>query len=304
MSAQPSTPSLRGLLGDYLALTKPRILLLLLITGGCAMVVARGALPPLAVLLPTLAGLALSCGGANAINMWYDRDIDPIMARTRHRPIPAGRLRPEAALAFGIACQAASLLLLGLLVNGLAAGLALAGFVYYVFIYTMWLKRRTPQNIVIGGAAGAFPPVIGWAAATGHVGLLPVLLFAIIFFWTPPHFWALSLFASADYQKAGVPMLPVVAGQKATRLAVMRYTLWLVPLSLLPYVLHLAGPVYGASAMVLGLAFVWYSWRVLRDRQDENGVSLTRDAPAKAAFKFSILYLFLIFGALVLDHLV
>ncbi len=289
--------------GDWLALLKPRVLYLVVYTGAAGLLVAPGGINPILGFAAILC-IAMAAGAAGAINMWYDRDIDAVMRRTAGRPIPTGRISPDGALAYGVALSALSVLLMWLATNLLAAGLLAASIGFYVFIYTMWLKRRTPQNIVIGGAAGAFPPVIGWAAATGHVGLLPVLLFAIIFFWTPPHFWALSLFASADYQKAGVPMLPVVAGQKATRLAVMRYTLWLVPLSLLPYVLHLAGPVYGASAMVLGLAFVWYSWRVLRDRQDENGVSLTRDAPAKAAFKFSILYLFLIFGALVLDHLV
>jgi protoheme IX farnesyltransferase len=168
----------------------------------------------------------------------------------------------------------------------------------------MWLKRRTPQNIVIGGAAGAFPPVIGWAAATGHISTLPVLLFAIIFFWTPPHFWALSLYASGDYGRAGVPMLPVVKGARHTRVCVMVYTLLLVPVTLLPYILGLAGGVYGAAALALGAAFVAYSWQLLNDKQDVAGVSLTRDAPARAAFKYSILYLFLLFGACAIDRLI
>jgi protoheme IX farnesyltransferase len=234
--------------------------------------------------------------------MWYDRDIDAIMRRTAKRPVPSGRISPSGALGFGVGLSVVSVLLMWLATNFLAAVILAISIAFYVFIYTMWLKRRTPQNIVIGGAAGAFPPIIGWVAVTGHLALMPIVLFAIIFFWTPPHFWALSLFASADYEKAGVPMLPVVAGAKATRLAVMRYTLWMVPISLLPFVLHLAGPFYGASALILGLVFVWYSVGVMRDRQDATGVSLTRDAPAKAAFKYSILYLFMIFGALVVDH--
>lgn len=287
---------------DWVALLKPRVMYLVVYSGAAGLLVAPGGLNPVLAFAALLC-IAMAAGAAGAINMWYDRDIDAVMRRTAGRPIPGGRIEPGAALAYGISLAVLSVLLMWMATNLLAAVLLAASIGFYVFIYTMWLKRRTPQNIVIGGAAGAFPPVIGWAAVTGHIGLLPLVLFAIIFFWTPPHFWALSLFASRDYEKAGVPMLPVVAGARATRLAILRYTLWLVPLSLLPFVLHLAGPVYGASAMVLGLVFVWHAWRVLRDRQDAAGVSLTRDAPAKAAFKYSILYLFLIFGALVLDHL-
>ncbi len=175
---------------------------------------------------------------------------------------------------------------------------------FYVFVYTVWLKRRTPQNIVIGGAAGAFPPIIGWMAVTGGIDVLPVLMFAIIFFWTPPHFWALSLFAHADYARAGVPMLPVVAGARSTRRHVFAYTLVLVAVSLLPWAMRCTGAVYGVSALVLGAGFLAQSWRVLRDAQDEAGVSLTKDAPAKAAFKFSIVYLFVLFGAFAVDHFV
>lgn len=294
MSAQPSTPSLRGRLSDYLALTKPRILLLLLITGGCAMVVARGALPPLAVLLPTLAGLALSCGGANAINMWYDRDIDPIMARTQRRPIPAGRLRPEAALAFGIACQAASLLLLGLMVNWLAAGLSLAGFVYYVFIYTMWLKRRTPQNIVIGGGAGAFPPLVGWAAVTGGVGIAAVLMFLIIFMWTPPHFWSLALYKDEDYRRAGIPMMPVARGWQTTKWQSLLYSVLLLGASLLLYFTGVVGALYLYVALVLGLVFIAYSLVLLREPAPEVKW-------AKRTFRFSLLYLTALFVVMVVN---
>lgn len=286
---------------DWLALLKPRVMYLVVYTGAAGLLVAPGGINPVLGFTAVLC-IAMAAGAAGAINMWYDRDIDAIMLRTAKRPIPAGRITPGGALTYGITLSVFSVTLMELATNALAASLLAVSIGFYVFVYTMWLKRRTPQNIVIGGAAGAFPPVIGWAAVTGHVGLLPVVLFAIIFFWTPPHFWSLSLFASSDYEKAGVPMLPVVSGAKATRLAVMRYTLWLVPLSLLPYVLHLAGLIYGVSAMGLGLVFVWYAIGVMRDRQDETGVSLTRDAPAKAAFKYSILYLFLIFGALVADH--
>ena len=288
---------------NWIALLKPRVMVLVVFTGIVGLLLAPGGINPVLGFAAILC-IAVAAGAAGAINMWYDRDIDAIMRRTQGRPIPAGRISPSGALSFGVGLSFFSVLVMWLATNLLAAALLAGSIGFYVFVYTMGLKRRTPQNIVIGGAAGAFPPVIGWAAVTGHIGLLPVLLFAIIFFWTPPHFWSLSLFASADYQRAGVPMLPVVAGARKTRLAVMRYTLWLVPVSLLPFVLHLAGPVYGASAMVLGLTFVWYAWRVMRDAQDATGVSLTRDAPARAAFKYSILYLFLIFGALVVDRLI
>jgi protoheme IX farnesyltransferase len=236
--------------------------------------------------------------------MWYDRDIDQVMRRTRNRPIPAGRVEPGEALAFGILLAVASVLLMGLATNVMAA-LALAVSIgFYVFIYTMWLKRSTPQNIVIGGAAGAFPPVIGWMAVTGHLALLPVLMFAIIFFWTPPHFWALSLWAHNDYQRAGVPMLPVVAGAKETRRQIVLYTLLLVPLTVAPWVLGVTGPIYGLSAAVLGAGFLVAVWRVACDRQNADGTSLTNDAPAKAAFKYSILYLFVLFAAMAVDRLV
>ena len=286
---------------DWLALLKPRVLYLVVYTGAAGLLVAPGPLNPVLAFTAILC-IAMAAGAAGAINMWYDRDIDAIMRRTAKRPVPAGRISPSGALSFGVGLSFLSVLLMWLATNVLAAAILALSIAFYVFIYTMWLKRRTPQNIVIGGAAGAFPPIIGWVAVTGHLALLPIVLFALIFIWTPPHFWALSLFASADYEKAGVPMLPVVAGAKATRLAVMRYTLWMVPISLLPYVLHEAGPIYAASALVLGLAFIWYAIGVMRDRQDPTGVSLTRDVPAKAAFKYSILYLFLIFGALVVDH--
>ena len=238
--------------------------------------------------------------------MWYDRDIDAVMRRTRNRPIPAGRIEPGAALGFGVTLAVGS-------VHRDGAGgqhrrrrrCWRCRSCFYVFVYTMWLKRRTPQNIVIGGAAGAFPPVIGWAAVTGSVDLVPLVLFAIVFFWTPPHFWSLALFANADYQRAGVPMLPVVAGAKETRRQIVIYTLLLVPLSLAAVAdgLLRAG-LWRWRPLVLGAGFLVSVWRVARDRQDAPGVSLTNDAPARAAFKFSILYLFVLFAALAVDRLV
>jgi protoheme IX farnesyltransferase len=248
--------------------------------------------------------IAVAAGACGAINMWYDRDIDAIMHRTRNRPIPAGRIEPDAALGYGITLAAGSVIVMGLAVNVVAALVLALSIVFYVFVYTMWLKRRTPQNIVIGGAAGAFPAVIGWASVTGSVDLVPLVLFAIVFFWTPPHFWSLALFANADYRRAGVPMLPVVAGARETRRQIVIYTVLLVPLSLAPWLMGFSGLVYGLSAIVLGLGFLVSVWRVATDRQDATGVSLTNDAPARVAFKYSILYLFVLFGALAVDRLV
>jgi len=258
---------------------------------------------------PILAITAILCitiaaGAAGAINMWYDRDIDAVMRRTMNRPIPAGRITPDSALAYGVWLAVFSVLLMGLATNWLAA-IVLAGSIgFYVFIYTMWLKRRTPQNIVIGGAAGAFPPLIGWVAMTGSISAQPLLLFAIIFFWTPPHFWALSLFAHADYARAGVPMLPVVAGARETRKQVLVYTVALLPVALAPWIMGFSGWVYGASALLLGLWFLKHAWAVWTDAQDEAGRSLTNDLPAKKCFKYSISYLFILLGMLVVDHLV
>ena len=236
--------------------------------------------------------------------MWYDRDIDAIMHRTARRPIPAGRIAPGEALGYGITLAAFSVVVMALATNLAAAAVLAFSIAFYVFIYTMWLKRRTAQNIVIGGAAGAFPPVIGWVAVTGGVDVMPLLMFAIVFFWTPPHFWSLSLFAHADYARAGVPMLPVVAGARHTRRQILFYTLFLVPLTLVPWVIHLAGMVYGLSALVLGAGFIVCAVRVMRDVQDPQGISLTHDAPARAAFKYSILYLFVLFAALAVDRFV
>jgi protoheme IX farnesyltransferase len=288
---------------DWIALLKPRVLSLVVFTGAIGLFIAPAHINPIMGAIAVLC-ITIAAGAAGAINMWYDRDIDAVMKRTASRPIPAGRISPDAALTYGVMLSLFSVLLMALATNLTAAFVLAVSIGFYVFVYTMWLKRRTPQNIVIGGAAGAFPPVIGWAAATGHISMLPVLLFAIVFFWTPPHFWALSLYASGDYERAGVPMLPVVKGARHTRVCVMVYTLLLVPVSLLPYILGLAGGLYGAAALALGAAFIAYSWLLLNDKQDSKGVSLTKDGPARAAFKYSILYLFLLFGACAIDRLI
>ena len=288
---------------DWLALLKPRVMTLVVFSGIVGLLVAPGSIHPVLALTAILC-IAIGAGAAGAINMWYDRDIDAVMRRTASRPIPAGRIRPEAALSFGVVLAVASTMVMGLAVNPVAGAVLAASIGFYVFVYTMWLKRRTPQNIVIGGAAGAFPPVIGWAAVTGSLSVEALVMFAIIFVWTPPHFWALSLYASGDYQRAGVPMLPVVAGAKATRRQIWWYSLLLVPVSLLPVAIGMAGPAYAAAAAVLGAYFLYVMWRVKRDAQDESGVSLSNDAPARAGFRYSILYLFALFTALAADVLV
>ena len=288
---------------DWIALLKPRVLTLVVFTGIVGLAVAPGHLHPVRAIAAILC-IAIGAGAAGAINMWYDRDIDALMRRTARRPIPAGRIAPGEALGFGVMLASGSVLVMGLATN-IATAVALAVSIgFYVFVYTMWLKRRTPQNIVIGGAAGAFPPVIGWMAVTGGLDVLPLLMFAIIFFWTPPHFWSLSLWAHADYARAGVPMLPVVAGARETRRQIVIYTIPLVVFSLLPWALHEAGAVYGLAATVLALGFLISVWRVKHDQQDAAGVSLTHDAPARAAFRYSILYLFALFAALAVDHLI
>ncbi len=286
---------------DWIALLKPRVMSLVVFSGMIGLLVAPGHLHPVLAFTAVLC-IAIAAGACGAINMWYDRDIDAVMRRTRERPIPAGRIEPGAALGYGITLAVGSVIVMGLAVNHTAAGVLALSIGFYVFVYTMWLKRRTPQNIVIGGAAGAFPPVIGWAAVTGSVDLIPVILFAIIFIWTPPHFWSLALFANEDYRRAGVPMLPVVAGGKETRRQIVIYTLLLVPLTLVPWFLGFSGTVYAVAAAVLGVGFLVSVWRVAHDRQDETGVSLTNDAPARAAFKYSIAYLFILFAALAIDR--
>jgi len=289
--------------GDWIALLKPRVMSLVVFTGAIGLVIAPQHMNPVLALTAILC-IAVGAGASGAINMWYDRDIDALMKRTASRPVPAGRIEPGSALAFGVVLAVCSVLLMAVAANLVAAAVLAVSIAFYVFVYTMWLKRLTPQNIVIGGAAGAFPAVIGWAAAAGDITALPLLLFAIVFFWTPPHFWALSLYASQDYARAGVPMLPVVKGARHTRVCVAVYTLILLPVTLAPYWFGLTGRIYAAAALVLGVAFAYYSWKVLADEQDATGKSLTGDVPARAAFKFSILYLFLLFGACAVDRLI
>ena len=287
--------------GDWFALLKPRVITLVVFTGLVGLLVAPGTLHPVLAFTAILC-IAVGAGAAGAINMWYDRDIDAIMRRTARRPIPSGRIDAGEALGFGVMLAVGSVLLLSLATNWVAGAVLALSIAFYVFIYTAWLKRRTPQNIVIGGAAGAFPPVIGWAAVTGSIDVMPLLLFGVIFMWTPPHFWALSLYASADYERAGVPMLPVVAGARSTRWHVLLYTVALLPFTLLPWALGYAGPVYGASALLLGAVFLVMSVRVMLDRQDADGVSLTKDAPARATFRYSLLYQFALYAAVAVDH--
>jgi protoheme IX farnesyltransferase len=300
--ALPATSTQAAELGDWIALLKPRVMTLVVFTGLIGLLIAPGHLHPVLAFTAVLC-IAVAAGACGAINMWYDRDIDAVMKRTCNRPIPAGRIEPGAALGYGITLAVGAVIMMELAVNLAAATVLALSICFYVFVYTMWLKRRTPQNIVIGGAAGAFPAVIGWAAVTGSVDLVPLILFAIVFFWTPPHFWSLALFANADYQRAGVPMLPVVAGAKETRKQIVIYTLLLVPLSLAPWLIGFSGLVYGLSAMVLGAGFLVSVWRVATDKQDATGVSLTNDAPARMAFKYSIIYLFVLFAALAVDRL-
>ncbi len=277
---------------DYALLLKPRVMSLVVFTGFVGLLLAPGHIDPLSA-IATVVLIAIGAGASGAINMWYDRDIDARMTRTMNRPIPAGRMIPGAALAFGTVLSILSVLGMELAVNAFSAFLLALTIAYYVFIYTIWLKRRTPQNIVIGGAAGALPPMIGWAAVTGGVDAGSIILFAIIFMWTPPHFWALSLFRASDYANAGIPMLPVVSGVKETKRQIIIYSLLLVPTTLLPVAIGMSGWLYGAIACVLGIYFLIHARRVWHDE--------TNAAP-RAMFFFSIFFLFLIFGGLVADH--
>jgi heme o synthase len=281
---------------DYLTLTKPRIMSLLLVTGAAGMFVGAGGVPPLGELALMLAGLALACGGASALNHVLDADVDRLMGkRTERRPVASGRVAPARALEFGLALSAFSFVLLASLVNVVAALLALVGNLFYVLIYTRWLKRRTTQNIVIGGAAGAVPPLVGWAAATGDLTLPALALFAVVFFWTPPHFWALALLLRREYEAARIPMLPVVRGERETTRQILVYTGVLVVVTLLPLAWTMFGVVYAAAAVALGGAFVWLAWRLRLD-----------PAPRRAAllFHYSLAYLALLFAAMAVDPLI
>ncbi|MBV9929888.1 MAG: protoheme IX farnesyltransferase [Alphaproteobacteria bacterium] len=283
---------------DFLALTKPRVMSLVVFTGLCGMLAADVPAHPVIGFTAILC-IALGAGAAAALNMWYEADLDARMKRTARRPIPAGRMDRQAALHFGVGLACFSVILMELAVNRVAAAVLAVSILFYVLVYTIWLKRRTPQNIVIGGAAGAFPPVIGWAAATGDVTLLPVLLFLLIFLWTPPHFWALSLFVRSDYAAAGVPMLPVVAGERTTRQHILLYTLPMGASAIAPWPLGLAGAFYGIVASAFSLVFVGIAVQVWRNRATEPAAM----KPEKRLFAFSILYLFALFGALVADRM-
>ena len=286
-------PSIAGV-GDYIELMKPRVMSLVVFTALVGLLIAPGHVHPMAAFTALLC-IAVGAGAAGALNMWYDADIDARMTRTAARPIPAGQVAPGEALAFGLMLAVGSVVVLGLLINIIAAALLAVTIAFYVVVYTMWLKRRTPQNIVIGGAAGALPPLIGWVAATGSIAVEPVLLFAIIFFWTPPHFWALSLYRTEDYVRAGIPMLPVVAGARETRRQILLYTLLLAPLGVAPWLLGYAGLSYGVVALATGAIMIALALRVRVEEDRAHTAS-------KQLFGFSILYLFLLFAMLLVDR--
>ncbi|RXD03455.1 protoheme IX farnesyltransferase [Sphingomonas sp. UV9] len=282
---------------DFLALTKPRVMTLVVFTGLCGMLAAPVGVHPVIGFTAILC-IALGAGAAGALNQWYESDIDAVMRRTQKRPLPDGRMDRQAALHFGVGLGAFSVLFMGFAVNAVAAAILTVSILFYVLVYTVWLKRRTPQNIVIGGAAGAFPPLIGWAAATGDVALLPVLLFLFVFLWTPPHFWALALFMKSDYAAAGVPMLPVVAGERTTRTQIGLYTIPMAAVAILPWPLGLTGAIYGIAAILLTGWFALLAVRVAKRTTHADDAM----KPEKALFKYSILYLFVMFGALVVDR--
>jgi heme o synthase len=281
--------------GDYVALMKPRVMSLVVFTALVGLMVAPGHLHPVLGFAALLC-IAVGAGAAGALNMWFDADVDAVMSRTASRPIPAGRVLPQEALGFGMTLAVGSVAVLGLVANWLAAGLLAFTIFFYVAIYTAWLKRSTPQNIVIGGAAGAFPPMIGWAAATGAIGLESILMFLVIFFWTPPHFWALSLWRTQDYARAGIPMLPVVAGPAETRRQILIYALALVPVGASPWLFGYAGLIYGITAVAAGAAMAHLALQLYR-----FGDTTAGDRAAKRLFGLSILYLFLLFAVLLID---
>ena len=279
---------------DFISLLKPRVMSLVVFTGFVGLYLAPGDGNPILQTIAILC-IAFGAGASGAINMWYDRDIDAIMSRTKARAIPSGKVTAEAALTFGVLLAGGSVMVMGLAINWVAATLLMVTIMFYVFIYTIWLKRRTPQNIVIGGAAGAFPPMIGWAAATGTVSVESITLFTIIFIWTPPHFWALSLYKSDDYKAAGVPMMPLVHGRYETKKQILLYSIVLGPLGIVPFWLGTLGAVFGATAALLGALFIATAWRVMRDDSEKN---------CKQLFGFSIFYLFLLFLAMIVDRCV
>src|SRR5215831_17526869 len=288
--AEPSVATV----SDYIALMKPRVMSLVVFTALVGLAVAPSSLHPLTGFTALLC-IAVGAGAAGALNMWYDADVDALMTRTARRPVPMGRVRSGEALAFGLTLGSFAIVVLGLLVNWVAAALLAFTIFFYVVIYTIWLKRSTPQNIVIGGAAGAFPPMIGWAAVTGSLSFEPVLLFLIIFFWTPPHFWALALYRADDYARAGIPMLPVVSGDRSTRRQILLYTALLVPLGLAPWLFGYTGALYGATAIAAGAIMLGLGCQVLRER-------LPAERASRNLFAFSVLYLFLLFAVLLVER--
>ncbi|OYX67014.1 MAG: protoheme IX farnesyltransferase [Sphingomonadales bacterium 32-64-17] len=284
---------------DFLALTKPRVMSLVVFTGLCGLLAAPGHIHPVLGFTAILC-IAMGAGGAAVLNQWWEADIDALMKRTANRPLPAGRMRRSDARDFGLFLCFTSVILMGLAIHPLAAGVLALSIVYYSVVYTMWLKPRTPQNIVIGGGAGAFPPLIGWIAVTGEITLMPVLLFAIIFTWTPPHFWALALFVKTDYAKAGIPMMPVVAGERSTRQQILSYSVILLGVALAPWAIGGTGAIYGVAALALSAAFLVLAARVaFRRAQPDDAMK-----PEKQLFAFSVLYLFALFAALVVDRMV
>jgi protoheme IX farnesyltransferase len=285
-----------GGVGDFFALMKPRVMSLVVFTALVGLVVAPGTLHPV-IAIAALICIAVGAGASGALNMWYDADIDAIMQRTAARPVPRGRVSADEALTFGTVLAAGSVMTMGMLVNWISAALLALTIGFYLFIYTMWLKRRTPQNIVIGGAAGALPPMIGWAAVTGTVSLDSIVLFLIIFIWTPPHFWALALYRSRDYERAGIPMLPVTAGPDTTRSHILIYSLLLAPTGLAPVFIGMGGILYAVLATMLGVAFVALAIRVYTRRKGRKA-----EQAAKKLFSFSILYLLLLFAVLLVEH--
>lgn len=285
---------------DFLSLTKPRVMSLVIFTGLCGLLAAPVPVDPVLGFTAILC-IALGAGGSAALNQWWEADLDAKMKRTASRPLPAGRMERGSARDFGVVLSVLSVLIMGLACGWLAAGVLAFSIFYYAVIYTIWLKPRTPQNIVIGGGAGAFPPMIGWIAATGDITLMPILLFAIIFFWTPPHFWALALFVETDYAAAGIPMMPVVAGHQSTRRQILVYAVLLLPIALAPFLLGLTGWFYGASALLLGAVFLLLSLKVATFRNAQNDADMRAE---KRLFGFSVLYLFALFAALVADRFI